>query len=107
IPEGNYGAGTVMLWDRGTYSVSGDDALESLRSGKIHFFLKGKKLNGEWTLVRMRHFEGAKPQWLLLKSGSDAEPLSARDDDQSVLTKRSMDQIAGSTKSRQWTSNRG
>src|SRR5437763_4331258 len=59
IPEGNYGAGTVMLWDRGTYTVSGEDPLEALRGGKIHFWLKGKKLNGEWTLVRMRHFEGA------------------------------------------------
>ena len=107
IPEGNYGAGIVMLWDRGTYTISGDDALEALRSGKIHFWLKGKKLKGEWTLVRMRHFEGAKPQWLLLKSGSDLEPLSRQAENQSVLTKRSMDQIAGSARSRPWTSNRG
>ena len=106
IPEGNYGAGTVMLWDRGTYTVSGENALEALRSGKIHFWLKGKKLKGEWTLVRMRHFEGAKPQWLLLKSSSDLEPLSREAEDQSVLSKRSMDQIAGSARSRQWTSNR-
>src|SRR6476646_2008898 len=54
IPAGNYGAGTVMLWDRGTYEVSGNDPIEALKSGKLHLFLRGKKLNGEWTLVRMR-----------------------------------------------------
>jgi bifunctional non-homologous end joining protein LigD len=71
IPEGNYGAGTVMVWDHGTYSAYGDDPVGSLRSGKIHFTLCGKNLIGEWTLVRMRHFTGSKPQWLLLKSGED------------------------------------
>jgi bifunctional non-homologous end joining protein LigD len=106
IPEGNYGAGTVMLWDRGTYEVSGDDPIGSLESGKIHFTLKGKKLKGEWTLVRMRHFQGAKPQWLLLKSGADLPAISARLDDQSVLTRRSMDEIAGAKRGRQWQSNR-
>src|SRR5512141_1762284 len=54
IPEGNYGAGTVMLWDRGTYRISGDDPIGSLRAGKLHLFLEGNKLKGEWTLVRMR-----------------------------------------------------
>jgi len=93
IPEGNYGAGTVMVWDVGTYTVFGDDPVEALKSGKIHFVLAGKKLKGEWTLVRMRHFGGSKPQWLLLKSGEDMAPLSSRTEDRSVLTRRSMDQI--------------
>src|SRR5512133_720918 len=42
IPEGNYGAGTVMLWDRGTYEVFGGDPVGSLAAGKLHFVLKGK-----------------------------------------------------------------
>src|SRR2546423_7667087 len=68
IPEGSYGAGTVMLWDNGTYEVSGGDPLEGLRRGKLHFVLHGSKLKGEWTLVRMRRPDETKPQWLLLKS---------------------------------------
>src|SRR5947207_5835246 len=61
IPEGNYGAGTVMLWDTGTYSVSGDDPLSALNEGKLRLQVRGKKLKGEWTLVRMRRSDrGAK-----------------------------------------------
>src|SRR5437868_821190 len=71
IAEGNYGAGTVMLWDRGTYQVLGEHPLKALANGKIHFLLSGKKLRGEWTLVRMRQGQGSKPQWLLLKTGQD------------------------------------
>lgn len=93
IPEGNYGAGTVMLWDTGTYSVSGDDPRESLVRGKLHFWLKGKKLTGEWTLVRLRG-SGEKPQWLLLKSGEDTRPVSSRTDNRSVKSGRTMRQIA-------------
>lgn len=107
IPEGNYGAGTVMLWDRGVYSVSGGDPLQSWKSGKLNMTLTGKKLKGEWTLVRMRGFEGAKPQWLLLKSGSDLPATSRTLEDQSVLSGRSMDQIADAANSREWKSNRG
>src|SRR5438132_13038996 len=68
IPEGSYGAGTVMVWDTGTYEVLGGDPLEDLRRGKLHFVLHGSKLKGEWTLVRMRRADETKPQWLLLKS---------------------------------------
>src|SRR5437899_540358 len=64
IPEGNYGAGTVMVWDTGTYQVLGDDPLEQLKNGKLHFVLNGKKLKGEWALVRMRPRPGqSKLQW--------------------------------------------
>src|SRR5437762_9867534 len=49
IPEGNYGAGTVMVWDLGSYEVSGSDPLNALESGKLHLTLRGKKLKGEWT----------------------------------------------------------
>jgi bifunctional non-homologous end joining protein LigD len=106
IPEGNYGAGTVMLWDKGTYSVFGDDPVAALKAGKIHFVLEGTKLKGEWTLVRMRRFEGNKPQWLLLKSSADLPELSARTDDRSALTGRSMKQIAEARHGKQWQSDR-
>lgn len=106
IPEGNYGAGTVMVWDLGSYEVSGDDPSQALEAGKLHLTLHGKKLKGEWTLVRMRPRErDDKPQWLLLKSGSDLPGISARADDRSVLTRRSMDKIA-SDNDAQWQSNR-
>ncbi len=106
IPEGNYGAGTVMVWDLGSYEVSGGDPAQALEAGKLHLTLHGKKLKGEWTLVRMRPREHEdKPQWLLLKSGNDLPGISARADDQSALTRRSMDRIA-SDNDAQWQSNR-
>jgi len=108
IPEGSYGAGTVMLWDVGTYEVSGDDSSRALREGKLHLSLRGKKLKGEWTLVRMRPREGEdedKPQWLLLKSGSDIAPISKRAEEHSVVSGRSLEQIA-SARDREWQSDR-
>ncbi len=107
IPEGNYGAGTVMLWDRGTYQVGGDQPLRALHEGKLHLFLKGKKLKGEWALVRLRHpVDTAKPQWLLLKAGADVPDFSERAENRSVLTKRSMEEIAGARKRNEWVSHR-
>jgi len=107
IPEGSYGAGTVMVRDMGTYEVSGDDPPGALAAGKLHLLLKGKKLKGEWTLVRMkqRSEEERKPQWLLLKSGSDVPQISDRADDSSALTRRSMQQIARAD-GEQWHSDR-
>jgi bifunctional non-homologous end joining protein LigD len=65
IPEGEYGAGEHMLWDSGTYEPLGDaDALEQLEAGRLDFELKGEKLRGAFTLVRMKGREG---QWLLMK----------------------------------------
>src|SRR5437763_14790779 len=49
IPEGQYGGGTVMVWDRGTYYVYGEQPIKSLREGKLHLLLDGKKAKGEWT----------------------------------------------------------
>ncbi|MDB6027302.1 MAG: polymerase LigD, ligase domain protein [Verrucomicrobiales bacterium] len=106
IPEGNYGAGTVMVWDIGTYSVSGDDPLKGLREGKLHIHLEGKKLKGEWALVRMKPRPGEdKATWLMFKAGEDAKPLSAKKEDESVLTGRSMKQIE-SQNTAQWKSSR-
>src|SRR2546430_14501028 len=62
IPEGSYGAGTVMVWDTGTYEVADEEPLAALDRGKLHLILKGKKLKGEWTLVRTRRENGSKPQ---------------------------------------------
>ena len=94
IPEGQYGGGTVMVWDRGKYFVYGEQPLKSLRDGKLHLVLEGDKAKGEWTLVRIRGRDEAKNQWLILKTGGDAKPISKRLEDRSVKTGRTMEQIA-------------
>jgi bifunctional non-homologous end joining protein LigD len=104
IPEGNYGAGTVMLWDRGTYEAVTGTAIDGYRKGKLHIRMAGDKLNGEWTLVRMRA-EGGKEPWLLIKSGEDMKPISARRDDRSALSGKTMREIA-TGRGRTWQSNR-
>ncbi|MDB6154556.1 MAG: ATP-dependent ligase [Chthoniobacteraceae bacterium] len=90
IPEGEYGGGTVMVWDTGTYEALGEDPLKELEKGKLHFALKGEKLSGEWTLVKTRRGN----QWLLIKSGEDMKPVSKKRDDESALTGRTMARIA-------------
>jgi bifunctional non-homologous end joining protein LigD len=105
IPEGNYGAGSVMVWDTGTWEPAEDDPAKALRDGKLKLTLHGKKLEGEWSIVRMRPREKGKDEWLLIKSGQDIKPISARLDDQSVLTRRTMAEIAGE-RTRTWKSNR-
>ena len=114
IPEGEYGGGTVMLWDRGTYSYGGTDPdpEEGLRrgyeKGDFKFVLNGKRVKGSWALVRMRGDRPGKPQWLLIKHkdehavpGSDVTAEHQR----SVASGRTMDEIAGG-KGRVWHSNR-
>jgi bifunctional non-homologous end joining protein LigD len=105
IPEGQYGGGTVMVWDRGTYYVFGEQPLKSLREGKLHLVLDGKKAKGEWTLVRIRGRDGEKNQWLILKTGDEAKPPSKKLEDQSVKTGRTMKQIADA-RDAEWQSNR-
>jgi len=105
IPEGNYGAGTVMVWDSGAYYVYGEQPLKSLREGKLHLVLAGKKAQGEWTLVRIRGRDGEKNQWLILKTGGSAKPPSKKLEDQSVKTGRTMKQIANE-RDAEWQSNR-
>jgi bifunctional non-homologous end joining protein LigD len=104
IPAGQYGGGTVMVWDRGRYYVYGEKPLEAWKEGKMHLVLDGKKAKGEWTLVRIRSNE-AKNQWLLLKSGQSVKPPSKKADDQSVKTGRTMRQIATAADA-EWQSNR-
>ncbi len=69
IPAGEYGGGTVMVWDRGTWTPEAPDVDPALRRGELKFTLHGKKLRGSWVLVRTRlGYGGAgKPQWLLIK----------------------------------------
>ena len=105
IPEGQYGGGTVMIWDRGTYYVYGEQPLKSLQEGKLHLLLDGKKAKGEWTLVRIRGRDGEKNQWLILKTGDDAKPISKKLDDESVKTGRTMKQISDA-RDAEWQSSR-
>jgi bifunctional non-homologous end joining protein LigD len=62
IPEGEYGGGTVMIWDRGTWEPEVEDVDRALAKGDVKFTLHGQKLRGSWVLVRMRE-----RQWLLIK----------------------------------------
>ena len=107
IPEGEYGGGTVMVWDTGTYHAennedsANDDVLmqKQIADGSIKIVLEGKKLKGAWHLVKMK---GDDKNWLLMKSKSDS--LSKQKDftAKSVLTERTMDQISKSDK--EWIS---
>jgi bifunctional non-homologous end joining protein LigD len=105
IPEGQYGGGTVMVWDRGKYFVYGEQPLKSLQDGKLHLVLEGEKAKGEWTLVRIRGRDGEKNQWLILKTGSSAKPPSKKREDESVKSGRTMKQIA-EDRDAEWESNR-
>lgn len=91
IPKGQYGGGTVMLWDRGTFTPLSKTPAKDLAGGKLHFILDGKKLKGEWYLVRLREGD----QWLVIKGGESMKPLSAKLDDTSVLSGKTMRQISG------------
>ena len=113
IPQGEYGGGTVMLWDRGTYSAdkpkngSHVDAIrEGYEKGKLDFTFHGKRVQGSFALVRTHR--GAKAQWLLIKH-RDAYALPGSDivaeNMTSVVTDRAMEEIAAG-KSRVWHSNR-
>ena len=109
IPEGNYGAGTVQVWDTGTWEPLGS-ASEMLKKGDLKFRLDGEKLKGEFVLAHMRSRRpGTKGnEWLLIhKKDEFAKPGFNIDKlDWSVLTKRSLDQIAGDEGSAEWQSNR-
>lgn len=106
IPPGNYGAGTVMLWDFGAYYVLDGEPLDALDAGKLPLELSGKKLKGRWTLVRMKPKDGEpKVSWLMIKSEADAKPISARADDKSAKSGKTMKQIAGAN-GNVWQSNK-
>ena len=113
IGKGNYGAGTVMIWDEGTYSpeveirkgvrelVKGREEAEEtaeagLRDGNLKFTLYGKKLQGSFALVRTRGLGGAREAWLLIKHRDEycVAGYDAKDYDFSAVSNRSLEQIA-------------
>jgi bifunctional non-homologous end joining protein LigD len=101
IPAGEYGGGTVMVWDRGAFMPVGDPA-EGIAKGQLKFVLDGAKLKGAWALVRMKPRPGERQEaWLLIKerddfvrSRSEYDVLTAEPD--SAATGRTMEQIATS-----------
>jgi bifunctional non-homologous end joining protein LigD len=110
IPEGNYGAGNVIIWDQGTWEFiePGDDPVAALKAGKLTFRLQGKKMFGEWALVRIRG-KGKSDrgnEWLLLKHRDqfandqvDVTKVAPR----SVVSNKTIDTIGGDNV---WQSNR-
>ena len=109
IPAKQYGAGTVMLWDRGTWLPKTDPA-EGYAKGRLKFDLEGEKLKGGWNLVRSRGGKyGGENSWLLFKEVDEfarlgAQALIAEDRPDSVATGRSLEQIAAAA-DRVWHSN--
>jgi bifunctional non-homologous end joining protein LigD len=123
IPEGNYGAGTVMVWDVGTWEplspqpVNGKyvpgteaEAAEMLKKGDLKFRLHGQKLKGDFALIHIRaRRPGSKgTEWLLIKKHDEYEVAGYNIEkyDGSALTKRSMAEIAGDEGSAEWKSSR-
>jgi bifunctional non-homologous end joining protein LigD len=103
IPQGQYGGGTVMLWDEGTWEPQPGhtDVNAGLRDGSLKFTLRGKKMKGNWTLVRMtgKAAREKKPNWLLIKEHDsyergEGEKMITEESPNSVVTGRSLEQIA-------------
>lgn len=101
IPKGQYGGGTVMVWDQGTWEPV-TDVDEGLKKGQLKFILHGKKLKGHWALIRMkgdRFGEKGKNNWLLIKEHDEYErtaddPAITDEEPNSAVTGRTMEQIA-------------
>jgi DNA ligase D-like protein (predicted 3'-phosphoesterase) len=112
IPEGAYGGGPVIVWDRGRYiNLTTEHGrliplADGIRRGHIRFWLHGRKLNGGWSLIRM----GREPkQWLLIKAqdeGVNFPPDPVRDQPVSVLSGKTLEQVAANKRARSWHSNR-
>ena len=96
IPKGEYGGGTVMLWDRGFWMPEKEtgDINGALRNGELKFTVAGEKLRGSWVLVRMKR--PGRPQWLLIKHRDEYATTRdvVEDETTSVATGRTMDDIA-------------
>src|SRR5258705_6631443 len=105
IPKGQYGGGTVMVWDQGTWEPQPDhtDVDAGLRTGSLKFILHGKKLKGKWALIRMggKAANERKPNWLLIKEHDEFErgendPIVTEEEPNSAVTGRTMEEIAKS-----------
>ncbi|MGA0532822.1 DNA ligase D [Hansschlegelia sp. KR7-227] len=110
IPKGEYGGGTVLLWDRGRWSPIGDPA-RGYKKGHLEFELHGEKLKGRWHLVRMAGKRGeTRENWLLIKGEDDAargesDPDILEERPESVATGRLVEEVAGETPG--WSSKSG
>ena len=115
IPAGNYGAGTVMVWDEGTYepleetkatkAAQDKVLLKELHNGSLKFRLNGKKLKGEFALVQTKG--RGDNSWLLIKHRDKyATEKPVTEKDKSVLSKKTLEQIAGNPRAKKWESNR-
>jgi bifunctional non-homologous end joining protein LigD len=111
IPKGEYGGGTVVLWDRETYEPEGGGGADALREGyergDLKIVMHGKRMKGGWVLVRMRR-EAGRAQWLLIKHRdelADPDYDVVEEAVTSVASGRTMEEIA-SRKGRVWRSNR-
>ena len=109
IPEGNYGAGSVIVWDEGSWIPHGDPAA-MMKKGHINFELKGDKLRGAWHLVRLRPRSGEKrDNWLLIKSDdeyADRKRDILEDAPQSVKSGLTVEEVGKDPDARHWQSNR-
>lgn len=101
IPKGQYGGGTVMVWDIGTYDL----AEGNYYKGMLRVYLNGEKLKGEWTLQRFVNGKNERDKWYLIKTDHNTRAVSKKRDDESALTKRTMAEIA-SSRDAVWQSNR-
>ena len=112
IPKGQYGGGSVMVWDQGTWEPQAGhtDVDEGLAKGSLKFTMHGTKMKGNWTLVRMHTISGDKPNWLLIKEHDEFETTKdakgiTEEKPNSVVTGRSLDQIA-KAETHVWQSNK-
>lgn len=110
IPAGNYGAGEVIVWDQGTYELTeGDDPAAEIGKGKISFVMHGKKMHGEFTLVRIRgrNAESGDP-WLLIKDHDEFvnTKYDIKKDNKSAKTGRTLESYEDDPKAPHWISSK-
>jgi bifunctional non-homologous end joining protein LigD len=96
IPEGEYGGGTVMIWDNGTWTPLSEDVDAALKKGELKLSLHGKKLKGSYVLVRIRRSGESRPAWLLIKHRDEyaSDRDIALEEPRSVVSKRLLVEIA-------------
>src|SRR3984957_16468392 len=110
IPKGQYGAGEVIVWDEGTYTLAeGTDPVHEIANGKIKFIMRGKKLHGMFSLVKIKPRDGEHGgPWLLIKDRDEyVDPeYDPEDHPESARSGRTLKEIAANTKAKTWQSDR-